>query len=202
MSDDSSQLHPAEHRAYRELYVACRQLVNRWGRLSSSLEGSEYGDVLEDSAASVNELLTALGPRTERYGLYGGIAAHGVGARIADLRGAFTDRSVDTGMVMRFAVLDIEHVTTLLGHLAALADARADEQLADFCRQWETTMRTQVKAVRKAAIELGSDPDRAAAPLDGSVLGRMAHGAGWVMGSLGEAVDRVTGQAADRRRGE
>ena len=196
------QLHPAEHRAYRELYVSSRQLVNRWGRLSSSLEGSDYGEVLEDSAASVNELLTALGPRTERYGLYGGIAAQGVGARIADLRGAFTDRSVDTGMVMRFAVLDIEHVTTLLGHLAALADTRSDEQLADFCRQWETTMRTQVKAVRRAAIGLGSDPDRAAAPLDDSVLGRAAHGAGWVMGSLGEAVDRVTGQAADRRRGK
>ena len=54
-------------------------------------------------------------------------------------------------------------------------------------------MRSEVKAVRKAAIGLGADPDRAAAPLDSSLLGRAAHGAGWVMGSFGEAVDRVTG---------
>jgi hypothetical protein len=191
--DTAAELHPAEHRAYRELYASCRQLVNRWGRLIEALKGTEAGETLQVGASRVRELLDALPPRTEAYGLHGGIAAQGVGARIADVRGAVTDRSVDTGMVLRLAVLDVEHVTTLLGHLAELADARSDGVLASFCREWESTMRPQVKAVRKEAIELGSDPDRAAAPLDSSLLGRVAHGAGWVMGSVGEAVDRVAG---------
>lgn len=201
MNDEPSPetLHPAEHRAYRELYASCRQLVNRWRRLSSALEGTEMAAVLAHSAGRVRELLAELAPRTEAYGLHGGFAAQGLGARIADLRGAFSDRSVDTGMVMRLAVLDIEHATTLLGHLAALADARADSELAEFCRGWQRQMRPEVKAVRKAAIGLGSDPDRAAAPLDDSALGRVAHGAGWVLGSIGEAVDRVTADSPHER---
>jgi hypothetical protein len=192
------RLHPAEHRGYRELYVGCRQLVNRWGRLVSALERTEAAEVLKSSAGRVSDLLTALGPETEAYGVYGGVAAQGFGARIADFRSAFTDRSVDTGMVMRLAVLDIEHVTTLLGQLASLADARGDARLATFCRRWQSEMRPEVKAVRKAAISLGSDPDRAAAPLDASLLGRAAHGVGWVAGSVGEAVDKVTGSLRPR----
>lgn len=200
MSDELSpeRLHPAEHRAYRELYASSRQLVQRWGRLVSALEGTEMADTLRRSSGRVRDLLSALGPRTEAYGLHGGIAAQGLGARIADVRGAVSDRSVDTGMVMRLAVLDIEHVTTLLGHLAELADARADAELAAFCREWEGVMRPEVKAVRRAAIGLGASPDRAAAPLDASLLGRAAHGVGWVMGSVGEAVDRVAGSLPGR----
>jgi len=59
-------------------------------------------------------------------------------------------------------------------------------------------MRPEVKAVRKAAIGLGADPDRAAAPLDASLLGRAAHGVGWVMGSFGEAFDRAAGSIPSR----
>jgi hypothetical protein len=141
----------------------------------------------------VTTLLAALPEQTGKYGLHGGIAAQGLGARIADVRGAVTDRSVDTGMVMRFAVLDIEHVATLLGHLGALAQSRADAELAAFDREWETTLRPEVESTRVAAVSLGENPDLAAAPLDSSLLGRAAHGMGWVFGSIGEAVDRVTG---------
>lgn len=195
---EAPKLHPAEHRAYRELYVSCRQLINRWGRLVAALEGTPMAGTLEHSAATVNRLLDELGPRTEAYDLYGGVAAQGFGARIADVRGAVTDRSVDTGMVMRLAVLDIEHVTTLLLQLAQLAVARGDDELAGFCAEWAARMRPEVKAVRKAAVGLGADPDRAAAPLDASLLGKAAHSAGWVMGSVGEAVDRITGSLAGR----
>ena len=125
--------------------------------------------------------------------------AQGVGARIADLRGALADRTVDTGMVMRLAVLDIEHIATLLAHLRELARARGDDELAAFCDEWESSMRPEVKAVRKAAVRLGRDPDRAAAPLDESLLSRVAHGAGWVVGSVGEAVDRLTARVRQDR---
>lgn len=192
MTDQKSRLHPAEHRAYRELYVSARQLVGRWERLIAALRGTPYAEVLERGRDRVASLLTALGPRTAAYGLHGGPAAEGLGARIADVRGAITDRSVDTGMVMRLAVLDIEHVATLLGQLTELARAREDDELVAFCRQWERAVTPDVKATRTTAIALGASPDRAAAPLDQSVLGRTAHRVGWALGAVGESIDRLT----------
>ena len=186
-------LHPAEHRAYRELYATSRQLISRWRRLCEALADTDCGPVFESGMGRVEQLIAALEPTTEAYGLYGGFAAQGMGARIGDVRGVLADRSVDTGMVVRQAVLDIDRVATLLGQLAALADARSDAKLAAFCREWEAAVRPEVDAARAAAIALGSDPDRVAAPLDDSALAHVAHGAGWVVGSVGEAVDRLAG---------
>jgi hypothetical protein len=186
-------LHPAEHRAYRELYAASRQLITRWRRVGAALNGTAVGDRLEDGAAETSVLLTELAPRTASYGLYGSPTAQGMGGRIADLRTAVMDRGGDTGLVVRSAVLDMEHVTTLLRHLAELARARADQNMAGFCEEWAGRLESNLDAVREAAVELGADPDRASAPLNDSVVSRAAHGVGWVFGSIGEAVDRVVG---------
>jgi hypothetical protein len=197
VTDQPPKLHPAEHRAYRELYVACRQLIRRWRRLAPALDGTPVGDALDRGATETERLLDALGPRTAAYDLHGGPMAQGLGARVADLRNAIGDRGGDTGLVVRSAVLDLEHVTTLLRHLAELARTRDDRDLAGFCEQWAGRLESELDSVREAAVELGTDPDRTAAPLDDSVLNRAAHGVGWVFGSFGEAVDRVVG----RRRG-
>jgi hypothetical protein len=197
MATERTELHPAEHRAYRELYAACRQLITRWRRIASALEGTAIGARLEDGAAETSVLLTELGPRTATYGLYGSPMAQGMGARIADLRTVIADRGGDTGLVVRSAVLDMEHVTTLLRHLAELARARGDRSMAGFCEEWAGRLESNLDAVREAAVELGADPDRTSAPLDESVVNRAAHGVGWVFGSVGEAVDRVI----SRRRG-
>ena len=191
--DEGTQLHPAEHRAYRELYAASRQLVTRWRRIGSALEGTPVGDRLEEGAAETSVLLTELAPRTAIHGLYGTPTAQGMGARIADLRTAFMDRSGDTGLVVRSAVLDMEHVTTLLRHLAELARARGDHNMAGFCEEWAGRLESNLDSVREAAVELGADPDRTSAPLDDSVVNRAAHGVGWVLGSIGEAVDKAVG---------
>lgn len=190
---ERNELHPAEHRAYRELYAAARQLVTRWRRVGSALEGTAVGARLEDGAAETSVLLTELAPRTATYGLYGTPTAQGMGARIADVRTAFMDRSGDTGLVVRSAVLDMEHVTTLLRHLAELARARGDRNIAGFCEEWAGRLESNLDAVREAAVELGADPDRTSAPLNDSMVSRAAHGVGWVFGSIGEAVDRVVG---------
>jgi hypothetical protein len=197
MATERTELHPAEHRAYRELYVACRQLITRWRRIASALDGTAIGQRLKDGAAETSVLLTELGPRTATYGLYGSPMAQGMGARIADLRTVIADRGGDTGLVVRSAVLDMEHVTTLLQHLAELARARGDRSMAGFCEEWAGRLESNLDAVREAAVELGADPDRTSAPLDDSVVNRAAHGVGWVFGSVGEAVDRVI----SRRRG-
>ena len=197
MTDDKTKLHSAEHRAYRELYVASRQLIHRWGRLAPALGGTPAGESLERGVAETERLLEALEPRTAAYGLHGQPMAQGLGARIADLRAAIADRGADTGLVVRFAVLDIEHLTTLLRQLAELARAREDRDLAGFCEEWASRLEAELGAVREAAVELGTDPDRAAAPLDDSLLNRAAHGVGWAFGSVGEGIDRLVG----RRRG-
>jgi hypothetical protein len=197
VASERAELHPAEHRAYRELYAASRQLITRWRRVGSALEGTTVGDRLKEGAAETSVLLTELAPRTATYGLYGSPTAQGMGARIADLRTAVMDRSGDTGLVVRSAVLDMEHVTTLLRQLAELARARADRSMAGFCEEWADRLESTLDAVREAAVELGADPDRTSAPLGDSVVNRAAHGVGWVFGSIGEAVDRAVGRRRD-----
>lgn len=196
MESERATLHPAEHRAYRELYAACRQLITRWRRVGSALEDTVVGERLIDGAAETSVFLTELAPRTASHGLYGSPMAEGMGARIADLRTTLVDRGGDTGLVVRSAVLDMEHVTTLLRHLAELARSRGDLNMAGFCEEWAGRLESILDAVREGAVELGADPDRASAPLDDSVVNRAVHGVGWVFGSIGEAVDRLVG---DRR---
>jgi hypothetical protein len=187
-------LHPAEHRAYRELYVSARQLTRRWRRLAQALGGMPIADALWSGLAQVEELLRLLGPRTNAYGLYGGPAAQGLGARIADLRALVTDRGADTGLSVRFAVLDLEHLTTLLRQLAELARARADQSLARFDEEWAGRLETELDSVREAAVKLGTDPDRTAAPLSGNPVNRAAHGVGWTFGAVGEGIDKLAGR--------
>jgi hypothetical protein len=191
---DEGKLHPAEHRAYRELHASCRQLVHRWGRLVGPLQGTPAGEALRRGRDDTRGLLEELEPRTAAYGLEGRPTAQGLGARIADLRALVTDRGADTGLVLRLSVLDLEHVTTLLRHLAELARARGDQDQAAFCEEWSIRLEPDLDAVRETAIELGTDPDRAAAPLGDSPADRVAHGVGWVFGSIGEAIDRVAGR--------
>lgn len=196
---DTSQLHPAEHRGYRELYAACRHLLERWKRLADAVDDTEMAKVLTGVSAYVEELLGELEERTARYDLHGSPAAQGLGARIGDARSLVLDKSLDTGAALRFAVYDIEHIATLLAQLAQMAKVRADADLREFCKGWAKRLRPQVKAVRAAAIELGEDPDRAAQPLDGSAVGQAVHRAGWALGAVGEWFDRT---AASSGRGD
>jgi hypothetical protein len=195
--EQGSTLHPAEHRAYRELYLSCRQLLVRWRRLAEALAGTPLARSLELGAEAVGQLLEELGPRTAPHGVFGGPAAQGAGAGLAQLRSAVVDRTVDTGMAARFAVLDVEHVTTLLQQLAELARARDDGELEAFGAGWAKRMRTVVNDVRAAAVALGADPDRAGTPLDPSPIGQAIHRAGWAVGSLGEWFDRRVAGTAD-----
>jgi hypothetical protein len=198
MTNENSSLHPAEHRAYRELYASARHLSHRWARVGTLLEDLSIGERLQRGAAEAKILLDELGPRTEAYGLYGSPMAQNVGARLADLRTGIADRGGDTGMVARFSVLDGEHLTTLLRQLAELARAREDRDMAGFCEDWAVRFEPHLDAVRQSAVELGNDPDRAAAPVADTVLNKAAHGVGWTFGAFGEGIDQIAGRL--RRR--
>jgi hypothetical protein len=196
---EQGSLHPAEHRAYRELYAISRHLLHRWARLGTLLEETPVGERLQRGAAEAQRLLNELKPRTEAHGLYGGPMAQGLGARLADLRTGVTDRGADTGLVVRLAVLDAEHLTTLLRQLAELARARKDNDQALFCEEWAVQWESELDSVRQAAVELGRDPDRTAAPVVDSAINRAAHGVGWTFGAVGEGIDKLAGRA---RRGD
>jgi hypothetical protein len=196
--NDKPKLHPAEHRAYRELYASARHLTHRWARVGTLLDDIPIGERLQRGAAEAERLLEELRPRTEAYGLYGSPMAQNLGARLADLRTGIADRGGDAGMVARFSVLDGEHLTTLLRQLAELARARQDRDMAGFCEDWAVRFEPHLDAVREAAVELGKDPDRAGAPVADTVLNRAAHGVGWTFGAVGEGIDKLAGRA--RRR--
>jgi hypothetical protein len=183
-------LHPAENRGYRELYVTGSQAVKRLGRLAAAFEDTPVRELLDKATESIARLLEELGPLTARHDLYGGVAAQGSGANLGKVRGAVFDRFLERNQALRFAVEDLEHVTTLLGYLARVSETRGDTELPEFCRSWERRLRRQVNAVRKAAIELGGDPDWAVEPLDNSPAGRAAHRVAWTLGTVGEWTDR------------
>jgi hypothetical protein len=197
-----SKLHPAEHRAYRELYVSGRQLTSRWIELAERLADTGARPTLQNGALRVRELLAAVEPRIAEHGVHGGPAARGVGAGTAALRSGIVDRTLDTGAALRFAVLDMDHIVTLLGQLAELAAARGDAELERFDRRWAKELSPQLDAIRRAAVGLGSSPDRAGAPLDSSALGQVIHRAGWALGTLGEWFDRRVARGRESKTAE
>jgi hypothetical protein len=187
------ELHPAENRGYRELYVFARQIADYWPKLADRLAGSSAEKPLRDGAAAAQELLRELEQRTADYGLYGKPAAQGVGANLARTRRDVRDRFLERNQALRFAVSDVQHVVTLLGYLEQIARSRGDDALRGFCSDQRARLMPVERTARAAAIELGSSPDAAIEPLDRSTAGRVAHGAAYAMGSVGEWFDRRAG---------
>jgi hypothetical protein len=183
-----SELHPAEHRALRELHAAARQLATHWARLAGRL-GDAPAAPLRDGAVQARGLCAELAEETAKHDLHGFPAAQGVGTQLAGLRNTAGDVILERNQALRFAVLDAEHVATLLRYLAALADRRADAALAAFHRRWAGEVESARDAVRDAAIALAADPDDAVGPAERSPLGRAGLGAATAVGTLGEAFD-------------
>jgi len=191
-------LYRAEHRALRELHAAARQLCGHWERLAERI-GGQPATVLRRGAGACQELIHELTGRTEEHGLHGFPAAQGAGGRLAGLRNNAGDLLLERNQAVRVAVLDAQHLTTLLAYLAALAATRGDEQLAGFHRRWETRLRAVEEEARQAAIDLAAEPAGAVLPADQSALGRAGHQVAAAVGSAGEAIDSSpVGRAARR----
>ena len=184
-------LFPAEHRALRELYALTRQLGGHWAKLDDKLD--DPPEVLARGVEVSKELLAELAERTAAYGLHGVPAATGVGVWGSWLRGA-GDVFFERNQALRIAVLDVQHVTTLLAYLAALADGRSDTALAGWLRGWESRLRRIEDDIRAAAVAEGADPERAIQPYDGSRIGRAGHAIALKLGTLGEAYDSRVGR--------
>jgi hypothetical protein len=179
-------LFAAEHRGLRELYALARALGGHWAKLDGKLEDPPA--VLARGVDASKELLAELAERTASYGLHGVPSATGTGVWSSRVRGA-GDLLLERNQALRTAVLDIQHVTTLLAYLAQLADGRSDTALAGWLRGWESRLGRLEDEVRAAAIAEGGDPERAIRSADGSPVGRAGHAIALKFGALGEAVD-------------
>jgi hypothetical protein len=191
----SDGLTPAEHRALRELYAAARQLVAHWGALERALDGEA---ALAEGAAAGRELLAELPAETAPHGVHGRVAAQGVGVQLASARNAVGDAFLERNQALRIAVLDVQHVCTLLGYLERLATARGDGDLAAFHAAWGERLGQIERVARDAAMGAGDDPDAAVEPVRRSVIGKLAHGAANAVGTAGEWTDRRIGRARAR----
>jgi hypothetical protein len=197
MSDITSNgLLPAEHRALRELYGTTRQVQSHWGKLARRLDDA----LLAEGADTARELLLELHERVgDVHDLHGQPAAHAVGARLAGARG-FSDLLLERNQAMRFALLDLQHVTTLLGYVAALARTRGDASLADWQEGWAQRLQELEERGRAAVAAMGADPEAATAPADSGPAGRAGARLGAAVGTLGEAIDAsALGRMARRR---
>jgi len=188
-------LHPAEGRGYRELYFAGRATVRQLRSISPAYGGSSAETALADAAAAVTEMITELRPITARHDLYSQFAAEGAGAGAGIVRSG-RDRFLERNQALRLATDDVGHLIGLVSYLGVVSETGGNQDLAEFCDKWEPRLRGQLESLRKATAELAADPDLAVQPLDGSLLGRAAHGIGWVAGTIGEWTDR---QVARRR---
>jgi hypothetical protein len=189
-------LHPAQNRGLRELVATTRQLADHWASLAPRLAGDQTATAqgpLDDGVVHAQALIEDLRPLMEARGLYGGAAAHSVGKSLAGSRSRLGDRFLERNQALRTAVLDVQHVVTLLGYQAQIAEYRGDEELARALRRHEGELLSVERATRRAATKLGSDPDAAIERLDPSTAGRVAHGAANAVGTVGEWVDRRRG---------
>ena len=175
-----------------------RQLADHWDSLASRLPPAQ-AKPLRTGVRRAHVLLEALYPLIEARGLYGGVAAHSVGKSLAGSRGQVGDRFLERNQALRTAVLDVQHVATLLGYQATLAETRGDDELASSLRRHEKELLSSERAARRAAISLGSNPDQAIERLDQSPAGRVAHGAANAVGTVGEWVDRRRGSSGGNR---
>jgi hypothetical protein len=196
-----ADLYRAEHRALRELHATGRQLASHWAKLADRL-GEAPATSLRAGAVTARGLVSELAKETGERGLHGFPAAQGVGSRLAGLRNTAGDLVLERNQALRLAVLDAEHVATLLLYLAALAERRGDAGLAAFHHRWAAEISAARDAVRDAAIGLAGNPEDAVRPADGGVLGRAGHSAANALGTVGEAFDgSPLGKAARRVAG-
>ena len=190
----TAQLHPAENRAYRELYAYARGVATYWERLADRFAGGSAEQPLREGGVAAGALVAELERTTPEYGLYGKPAAESLGSNLARARRDVRDRFLERNQALRLAVADIQHLVTLLGYLEQIARTRGDERLRAFCSDQRARLMPVERNARAAAIELGSDPDAAIEPLDDSPAGKVAHRAAYAFGAVGEWLDRRAGR--------
>jgi hypothetical protein len=180
--------HSAEHRALRELQVFGRQLVRHWASLGRRLGGPEAG-VLAAGAADARALLTDAGALMVARDVPADRAASFAG-RVVSARPSSPDGMLERNQALRYALLDVQHVITLLAYIAALAATRGDEELRALCAAGQERLAGHERALRDVIVALGARPAEAVQPAVASAAGRVGQKVAAGAGAFGEWVDR------------
>lgn len=189
-----ANLHPTEHRGYRELYLSLQSMQKHWVRLSRDIEEEHALDALRFGVHRTGTLLRELKPVTENFGVFGGPRALGAGRVNAAVQNLLRDPFLELNQALRLAILDAEHVANLLEYLAAAASQRGDEITEAFFQKWERRIRDLSRKVRKAAIALVANPDQCVQPAHDSLRGKLCNRAAVLVGTYGEASDQRWGK--------
>lgn len=189
-------MHPTEHRGLRELYAMSRRLRTHWRTLASRLDSTapDHAQLLREGSDLARALLGELKVVTAARDLYGQPLAQGLGNQLAGVRSHLLDPALEINQALRFAVLDVVHVVTLLDYLARVAAHDGDDELQAFLAGWSAQMRAQEDAIRAAVVALGDDPDLGVRASTPGLAGRLGHGAASAVGTVGEWVDRRAGR--------
>jgi hypothetical protein len=190
-------MHPAEHRALRELRVFGTQLAAHWDHLARRFGGAE-AERLAAGAADARAMLVEVGAAAAVRDVPTRPAAALTG-RLTSARPMAPDHLLERNQALRYAVLDVQHCATLLAYAAALAAARGDDELRALLAGWHERLEGHERAVRAAAIALGARPDDAVAPAIPTVPGRLGQRLAASGGALGEWVDRRAAARRDAR---
>jgi hypothetical protein len=193
MSGPTPNLHAAQNRGLRELYATARNLAGHWEALEPRFDQPEARQALLNGSKRARALMAELPQVTEPHNLFVGAAARQAGASLSGARSEVADRFLERNQALRTAVLDVQHVVTLLGYQAELAETNGNPDLLEFCRRWEKDLAEVERTARRAAVRSGRDPDGAIERVDDSVAGRAAQGAAFWIGSVGEWFDRKRG---------
>ena len=81
-----------------------------------------------------------------------------MGARLAGARGV-SDLLLERNQAFRAALLDLQHVTTLLGYLARWRAPAATRRWPRWHDGWAARLRALEERGRAAAVALGADPE-------------------------------------------
>lgn len=172
-------MHPARHRALRELGAFARQMSDHWEALGARLDVPS----LSAGAAAARGVLDEVRPLASARDLEIGPAALSAG-RMARARPPVPDAVLERNQALRFALLDAEHLIVLTDYVGALSASEGDDELAEACTRWKGELQKPARAARRAAVALGKDPDAAIEPLG------KGQKIGYLLGWLGEATDR------------
>lgn len=161
-------MHPAGHQALTELRAASRLLCERWSTLAGRLAGPE-AFLLRTGADHTADLLAEVTAhaREREIDVDGGSAVD-----LDHMRPTGGDRFLRRNEALRGAVLDVQHVTTLLAYAKALARNDDDDALVMLYSAWEERLLALEIGARGLAIAAADEPDHAIAPADGSPVER------------------------------
>src|SRR3954469_25871716 len=159
-------------------------MAGHWDGLAGEFDGRTR-EVRREGSDAAGEIVDELRTHARERGLEVGPAALQVAGRLARARPLAPDGALERNQAVRFALLDAEHVLTLIDYLAELALADDDVEGHAVCAAWAARLRPIERNLRRHAVDLGKHPDTAVEPI--SVAHKLQYAIGWI----GEATDRL-----------